>query len=91
MTLKHVNHSSISQFLREFTEDDHHRVGTKESALYADYIVAKWKEFRIEKVEIDPIHEMIPKASKVPSEISVRDENGKIVWSLTLPELEVII
>ena len=85
----HVNHSSIALFLRDFTRDSHHRVGSQESSNYADYIVSKWKEYKIEKVEIDRIHEMIPRASKVPSEITIRDENGTSVWSLTLPELEV--
>ena len=84
-----INHSSIAQFLREFTRDSHHRVGSEESSAYAEYIVSKWKEYKIEKVEIDRIHEMIPRASKVPSEITIRDENGTSVWSLTLPELEV--
>ena len=91
LTMNHVNHSSIAQFLQEFTQDSHHRVGSKESENYADYIVGKWKEYRIEKVEIDRIYEMIPRPSKVPSEINIRDETGSVVWSLTIPELEVKI
>jgi hypothetical protein len=89
LAMNHVNHSSIAQFLQEFTSDPHHRVGSKESESYADYIVGKWKEYRLEKVEIDRIYEMIPRPSKIPSEIRVRDEKGAVVWSLTIPELEV--
>jgi hypothetical protein len=89
LAMNHVNHSSIAQFLQEFTQDPHHRVGSKESESYADYIVGKWKEYRLEKVEIDRIYEMIPRPSKIPSEIRIRDEKGAVVWSLTIPELEV--
>ncbi len=89
LAMNHVNHSSIAQFLQEFTQDPHHRVGSKESESFADYIVGKWKEYRLEKVEIDRIYEMIPRPSKIPSEIRIRDEKGTVVWSLTIPELEV--
>ena len=85
----HVNHTSIGQFLEEFTADTHHRIGSPESESYAKYIVDKWKEYRIEKVEIDEIYEMVPTPSKVPSEVSVKDENGTVLYSVTLPELQV--
>ena len=87
--MSHVNHSSIAQFLKEFTADSHHRVGTLESENYAKYIVSKWKDYKIEKVEIDEIYEMVPTASKVPSSIVVKSSNDTDLYSVEIPELQV--
>lgn len=84
-----ISFSSIQDFFEEFTEDNDHELGSIESSNYARSISQLWREFGLQKTELDVVKTMIPVANlrdrgHVPCEITIKDVNGTTVWSKEL-------
>ncbi|TRY69059.1 hypothetical protein TCAL_04427 [Tigriopus californicus] len=84
-----ISFSSIRDFFEEFTSENDHELGSIESSDYARSISQLWREFGIQKTELDVVKTMIPVANlrdhgHVPCEITIKDVNGTTVWSKDL-------
>ena len=86
--MNHVKLHSIMNFFNNFTANGDtalHKIGSQESEEFAKNISEQWKRFGLEQVNVESIIEKIPMVSQ-PSEITIRDANGKKLWSSQYPE-----
>ena len=72
----HYNNSLISD----------HKIGTHESFMFAENITDLWTLFGIPRVELSQVMNKIPRPdAKIPSEITINDNDGKVVLTLEIP------
>ena len=87
LILEEVGHTNIATFLGEYTSFPNHKVGTPETDSFAKNISNLWQEFGLDLVEIDHVKTKIPTPDKkIPSVLTIRDSEGKIVYTLEIPQ-----
>ena len=78
--LDELNYTNIRRFYEEFTSSPHHLAGSEEGAAYAQNVSDLWRQFGLQKVEVEAVEVELPEPSgRIPSEVVIRDSEGNIV------------